>query len=448
MTAHILTEPVRRLLDSLDTGIHILDHTGHSSFYNQKMAAIEGLHPEDVTGRYIMDIFNFSSEADSRLLQALHHGRSTKAAQQTYFTYQGKAITTVNDTFPLYEHGCIIGAAETARDVTALKQASSRRRQRPFTFQDVIGTSPGITRAVETAQKAAATSSTVLIDGETGTGKEVFAQSIHYGSRRAPHPFISQNCSALPEQLVESLFFGTRRGAFTEAQDHPGLFEQAEGGTLFLDEIHTLPFHLQAKLLRVLQEKTIKRLGDTKEKPVDVRIIAAMNLDPQEALEQRQLRSDLYYRLRVVSLSIPPLRERKEDIPAFTSAFIEKYNDAFQMQVPGITGGAEELLYAGTFPGNVRELEHMIEGAMNINNGREPIEEAHLPVPGRRYSSTAPPAAPIMEQPLTVFLEDQEQQYVAQALERHSGNITHTAEALGLSRQSLQYRMKKHGLSG
>jgi arginine utilization regulatory protein len=330
-----------------------------------------------------------------------------------------------------------------------------RKGNTRYTFDSIIGNSPAIKEVIESTKRATRTSSYVLIVGETGTGKELFAQSIHNGSNRSSAPFISQNCAALPDNLIEGLLFGTKRGAFTGAIDHAGLFEQAEGGTLLLDEINSLNPNLQAKLLRVLQEKTIKRIGDTKDIPVDVRVIANINEDPIDAIANNHLRKDLYYRLGVVTVFIPPLRERKEDISLLAQRFIEKYNELFQMEVKGLDEEVIQSFFAYDWPGNVRELEHIIEAAMNILMDEEVIKYSHLPFHYRNKLQMKERIFPVSsvesfinESPdETVHLKDQmesfEKYYIEHVLKKNNGNISRTAKLLGLSRQSLQYRIKK-----
>lgn len=320
---------------------------------------------------------------------------------------------------------------------------------------------------IEHAKRATRTSSYVLIVGETGTGKELFAQSIHNGSSRSSGPFITQNCAALPDNLIESLLFGTQKGAFTGAADQPGLFEQAQGGTLLLDEINSLNPHLQAKLLRVLQEKRVRRLGSTKEIAVDVRVIANMNEDPVDAIAGGRMRKDLFYRLGIVTLFIPPLSERKEDIPTFVNHFIQKYNELFQMKVKAADEEVLALFKAYHWPGNVRELEHVIEAGMNMMMDEDDLSMHHLPYHFRFKHGEDRPKAQLQTNSLqqtaaadtfvytspeqtTDFqtqMERFEKQYIVHYLEKMDDNISQTAKLLGMSRQSLQYRMKKLHIS-
>jgi arginine utilization regulatory protein len=383
----------------------------------------------------------------------------TSNVKQTYFNNKGRKITTINNTFPIYGKSKIDGAVEIANDVTKLEKLMKENRNTKgapkYTFDSITGSSRPIQEVIVEAKRASRTSSYVLIVGETGTGKELFAQSIHNASNRITKPFISQNCAALPDNLIEGLLFGTKRGAFTGAVDHPGLFEQAEGGTLLLDEINSLNLTLQAKLLRVLQEKTIKRIGDTKDTPVDVRIIANMNEDPINAIANNHLRKDLYYRLGVVSIFIPPLRERKEDIPLLVQNFIEKYNELFQMNVKGLHKDVMKSFLEYEWIGNVRELEHIIEAAMNIIMDEEEIKYSHLPFQYRNKIQMKDRMIPVSSvdsyindsSDITIPLKDQmerfEKTYIEYILKNNQSNISRSAKLLGLSRQSLQYRMKK-----
>lgn len=455
-----LHEIYYQLLDSIDVGIHVVNTEGRSVIYNKKMSEIEDMEKEDVINKNILDIFLFQSEEESRLFQALRKGKITKNSKQTYFNFKGQEITTVNETFPLIFNNEILGAVEIAKDITKLEKLTRERaRDKPvakYTFDQIIGESETIKRVIHSAKKATRTNSSVLIAGETGTGKELFAQSIHNGSARSSKPFISQNCAALPNSLIEGILFGTTRGAFTGSIDHPGLFEQADGGTLMLDEINTLNLPLQAKLLRAIQEKTIRRIGDTKDRPIDVRIIATINKDPLEAIENNELREDLYYRLSVVSIIVPPLRQRKEDIPLLVNHFIEKYNQRFQLSVPSLNELVLDLFFQYDWPGNIRELEHIIEGSMNLINYDEEIDISHLPVHVRNkfplYETFNPAPSFLVKkegkqmESLQAYMAEAEKHYIEQALNKHRGNITQTAKALGLSRQSLQYRIKKYEL--
>lgn len=449
----------KRILDEVDVGVHAVDGSGKTIIYNKKMMQMESMDIQDVIHKNLLDVFRFKDNQSSTLVKALQEGKETKNVKQTYFNNKGREISTINNTIPIYNDGDIQGAVEIANDITKLERlmkGNMNGKGAPsFTFDSIIGESPAIREVIESAKRATRTSSYVLIVGETGTGKELFAQSIHNGSNRLSGPFISQNCAALPDNLIESLLFGTKRGAFTGAMDTPGLFEQANGGTLLLDEINSLNMNLQAKLLRVLQEKTIRRIGDTKDTPVDVRVIANINEDPIDAVANNHMRKDLYYRLGVVTVFIPPLRERKDDIPLLVGHFIQKYNKRFHMNVKGLHGEVQESFLEYDWFGNVRELEHVIEAAMNNMMDEELIRYIHLPYQYRNKMQLKERMIPIssvetfinrneeVAVPLKEQMELFEKSYIEHVLKKNDDNISRTAKLLGLSRQSLQYRMKK-----
>ncbi|QKY71705.1 sigma-54-dependent Fis family transcriptional regulator [Lentibacillus sp. CBA3610] len=450
----------QQLIDAVDIGIHVIDQNGDTVIYNKKMMEIESMGSDDVLDKNLLDVFKFSDNQSSTLVEAMTTGKTTKNAKQTYFNNKGKEITTINNSFPIIENGEITGAVEIAKDVTQLehviKENVLNKQNSNFTFDKIIGSSTPVQVVIDEAKRATRTSSSVMIAGETGTGKELFAQSIHNGSKRSSAPFISQNCAAIPDNLMESLLFGTKKGAFTGAVDRSGLFEQADGGTLLLDEINSLDPALQAKLLRVIQEKSIRRIGDIKDKKVNVRIITTINEDPVDAIADGQLRKDLFYRLSVVSLFVPPLRERKEDIDILTQHFIDKYNAIFEMDIKGINSQVKKLLRQHDWPGNVRELEHTIEAAMNLILDEDTITVNSLPAKLRKkYQQESDMAVQDLlnlngstseNQSLKDKMTAAEKLYIQQALAEHNHNVSHTAKILGISRQSLQYRMRKFGV--
>ncbi len=442
------------LLNELDIGIHIINEESKTIIYNRKMMEIESMEHSDVLYKSPLEVFAFEENKNSTLIEALKLGKTNKNIKQTYFNNKGQEITTLNNTFPIIENGKIKGAIEISTEISHFKQTMktnpSRKQNNKFTFDHIIGDSNAIQSVITEAKRVIRTSSSILLVGETGTGKELFAQSIHNESQRSTKPFISQNCAAIPDTLMESLLFGTNRGAFTGAIDKAGLFEEANGGTLLLDEINSLSPALQAKLLRAIQEKTIRRIGGTQEKEIDVRIIATINEDPLDAITHNRLREDLYYRLSVVTLCLPPLRERKEDIPDLVQHFIEKYNIQFGLGVTDLDVHVREFLYAYDWPGNVRELEHIIEGSMNLVEDENIITAFHLPTRFREQIKKEFNMQPSLtnnedDAPKTLkhTIETMEKNYINQILTEYQGNISQAAKFLGLSRQNLQYRIKK-----
>ncbi|MZQ85684.1 PAS domain S-box protein [Paenibacillus sp. 5J-6] len=457
-----------KMLNIIDVGVHLIDREGITIFYNDKMAETDGLKREQVVGKNFFELFPSLTNDTSTFMKVLQTGIELREKIQTYVSVTGKRITTINSTYPLLENGEIIGALEVAKDITSIvhlhdqildlrhqiyespskdKKITSTAR---YHFSDLIGSNEAFLQTISFAKKASRTSSPVLICGPTGTGKELVAQSIHNAGARRSRLFIAQNCAAVPNELMEGIMFGTARGAFTGAIDRAGLFEQANGGTLLLDELNSLDLVLQAKLLRVLQDGLVRRVGGTKEQQVDVRIITAMNIDPKEALDKGLLRSDLFYRLNVVNLTLPPLAERKEDIPILTNHFIDTFNDLFGMKITGIAPAAMQRLLDYHWPGNIRELSHAIESTYNMMELEcEIIEEAHLP------ASIAGNNALRMEQQveksmisrgLTDKVKQLEKEAIVNALTHHQYNITLTAQALGIKRQALQYKLNRYGI--
>ncbi len=463
----VVDELLQLILEEIDIGIHVVNHEGKTIVYNRKMMEIEMMNEEDVLHKNLLDVFTFQNNQSSTLLEALQKGKIRKNIKQSYFNNRGKEVTTINDTYPIMKDNKIVGAIEMVRDVTELKQSVQdgimQNRNTRYTFEQLIGESPSFKLIIDDAKRSARTSSSVLLIGETGTGKELFAQSIHNASHRSTKPFISQNCAALPETLIESILFGTKKGAFTGAIDKPGLFEEANGGTLLLDEINSLSPNLQAKLLRVLQDRKVRRIGDMTEKELDVRIIATINEDPIEAIANNHLRKDLYYRLSVVSLFLPPLRERKEDILLLANFFIQKYNRLFGHMVTNLDDHVAQFFLQHNWPGNIRELEHMIEGAMNLVENETTITSFHLPtrffneVSSMNSNLTKPQDTVQVNKPnienednhfnLKSTLLNKEKQHILTVLSEQSGNITKAAKILGISRQNLQYRIRKFNIS-
>ncbi|MBZ4660503.1 MAG: sigma-54-dependent Fis family transcriptional regulator [Desulfacinum sp.] len=332
------------------------------------------------------------------------------------------------------------------------QDAPARPREGPLYFGCLIGESSPMKRVYELIEKVSATSSNVLITGESGTGKELVAKAIHGQSARAKKPFVAVNCAGVPESLIESELFGYRRGAFTGAgADRKGLVEAAEGGTLFLDEIGELSPALQVKLLRVVQEKTIRMIGDTTDIPVDVRIISATNRDLEQMVIDGRFREDLYYRLNVIQLRLPPLRERREDIPLLADHFLAKFCREFGKDIRKISSYAMDILKSYDFPGNVRELENIIERGVALESSSIILPEsltlaAHKRGQRGRVESDGP-VLPPDGMDLDQYLADMEKSLLVQALERSGGVKQKAAEILGLSFRSFRYRLVKYGLS-
>jgi DNA-binding NtrC family response regulator len=325
---------------------------------------------------------------------------------------------------------------ETMREVILLR----RRLAALAPGTEMIGTGPAMQRVFELVQKVAPSNASVVIHGESGTGKEVVARAIHNLSPRKDKPFVALNCSAIPATLIESELFGYERGAFTGAdQRRLGNFELAHNGTLFLDEIGELPLELQAKFLRVLEERKIRRLGGRSEVEVDVRVLCATNRDLKQESQRGRFREDLYFRLHVFTVGLPPLKERREDIPLLVQHFVEKFNGETGKHVHGVAPGAMAVLQAYGWPGNIRELRNTVERAMILVDG-DVIGEEHLP-PDMQPSRSEAAALRI---PLGMTLDDVEKDYIVASLQRNGGNKARTAELLGISEKTLYNKLNRY----
>ena len=319
-----------------------------------------------------------------------------------------------------------------------------------YEFKNIVGRSPKMQEVLSIVERVAPTNSTVLLGGESGVGKDLIARAMHQHSRRASGPFVKINCTAIPENLLESELFGYEKGAFTGAtSSKPGKFELADKGTIFLDEIGDVPSATQVKLLRVLQEREFEHLGGTKTLKVDVRLVAATNRDLRAALEQGTFREDLYYRLNVVPISIPPLREHKEDIPYLVDHFIERFARESGKQISGITPAALKLLVDFHWPGNVRELENIIERASAFAEGATlDVNDIRLDLsPRLAGGDNGATGAAVTFPPEGMTLEQYEDDIIREALRRAGGNKSQAARLLGLSRNALRYRLSRMGMA-
>jgi len=354
------------------------------------------------------------------------------------------AFHYANKPFDLDE---VVLLVEKALETTQLRREVRTLRARqaqPYGPESIVGESPPIVAVRALLQKIGVSpASTVLLTGESGTGKDLAAKVIHYSSTRASRPFMNITCSALPETLLESELFGHERGAFTGAdRQKRGLLESADGGTVFLDEIGEMLPLLQAKLLRFLEEKSFKRVGGTADVKVDVRVIAATNRSLQEEVKKGRFREDLFYRLNVMAVPLPPLRDRADDVPRLLDHYIEIFNTEFRKKISGVTPGALKALQAYPWPGNVRELRNAVERAMLLTEGSELIE-AHFPV----LAAADAELSPAMGLPAGgINLEELEHSLVVQALERSGWNQTKAATLLGLNRDQIRYRIEKFKL--
>ncbi|MHB1406814.1 MAG: sigma-54 interaction domain-containing protein [Desulfitobacteriaceae bacterium] len=461
-----LAKVLSAVFESIHEGIIVTDNTGKIIFYNSELGKLEALEPLSVIGKHLTEVYDAVTFDTSEHLSVTQSGQPVLEKRKTYFTANGKEITIVASTFPVYDEGKVVAAYSVCRDITKFKELLAKTMQLQdqigqeqeyvgsngtrYSFDSMIFASSGMQNLINSAKKAAEADGSLLIFGETGTGKELLVQAIHNYSSRKDEPFVAINCAAIPETLLESILFGTVKGAFTGAVDGKGLFEQAGKGTLFLDELNSMSISLQAKLLRVLQEKSVRRVGGTAEIPVRCRVISSTNVDPWESINTGSLRKDLFYRLAVISLYIPPLREREEDIGALLTYFLHKFQRIYGGKEVRVSSELKEAFLHYSWPGNVRELEHVIESAVNMLDGGQSIRVEHLPpyLKTRFVSQDAALQGNIVqaEGTLAQILRDAEKQVLTEALRAHGGNITKAAESLGIARQNLQYRIRKLGI--
>ncbi|MBI5167842.1 MAG: sigma-54-dependent Fis family transcriptional regulator [candidate division NC10 bacterium] len=404
-----------------------------------KMPRMDGL-------RFLSGLREFDREIPVIMITAYPSTESAiEAMKQGAYDYLTKP-------FKIEEVKLVVAKALEALTLKRENVYLRRELQERHRFPGIIGSSPKMLALYELMEKVAGISSTVLITGESGTGKELVARAIHYNGPRADRPFVAINCGAIPEQLLESELFGHVKGSFTGAvSNKAGLFEVANGGTLFLDEVAETSPAIQVKLLRVLQDRVFRRVGGTEDIKVDVRLVAATNKDLKEAIQEGRFREDLYYRLNVIPLHLPSLRERREDIPALVLHFLKKYGEENHREGMGISPEAVETLERYPWPGNVRELENVIERAVALES-LDILTPNSLPEELRRAGAEAPEAQKMELPPEGVDLEDVvaslERDLILSALERASWVQTRAAQMLGINFRSFRYRLKKHGIDG
>ncbi|GAB7025477.1 sigma-54-dependent Fis family transcriptional regulator [Geotalea toluenoxydans] len=430
------------LLENMSDGLISINNNGIITEMNAKAGEILGCNPALAKGRHVEKIYN----ARNTLLQVLSEGTEYED-REIIIEKLGRKIYS-SATLLRDDAGGAIGAVAVFREMN--NRQPVRRptilQSHSYTFDNIIGASPAITAVKEWAKLAAASPSTVLVMGESGTGKELFAQAIHNASPRGDRQFIALNCAALPESLIESELFGYEEGTFTGARKggQAGKFEIADGGTLFLDEIGDMSANVQAKLLRVIQEKKVSRIGSANERPVDIRIIAATHKDLAEEVHGGRFRQDLYYRLNVLEINIPPLRERREDLPVITAHLIEKMAAKLGRDVPAVGNGFMEKVVAYGWPGNIRELENAIERAV-IRAGIGGLLTAELLEMQSAQAVKPEMPAPVVKE--IRALREVECDMIVDALAFYQGNIQKAAAKLGIGRNTLYRKMKEFGIS-
>lgn len=465
-------------------GITIINTEGTILFTVKFNPDIDRRLEQSIVGKKLFDVFTNINKSNSTLFECMEKEKIIETRGQLVKNLYSKDVITDNISYPIKYGGIVVGAIELSKLVgdrrnngevsknTTLINDSPIMNLKPksvnlgynatYFLSDIIYIDKKMQELVEYSEHIAKSNSPVFITGETGTGKELFAHGIHNASNRRGKPFIAQNCSAVPENLLESIFFGTSKGSFTGALNKVGLFEACNGGTLFLDELHSMPIYLQSKLLRVIESGAARRIGENIERKFDVRIIAATNNSNDEILKKKQIRHDLYYRLSVVKINIPPLRERVEDIKVLSDHFIKKYNKIFEKNITSISKEINNFIFTYKWPGNVRELENFIESAVlsaldeqsvieskNIRNlpnykhdrihktDVEEIKTEHEQITDNNDDINPE------DYDLKKIVDEKETEVIRDALKIAKGNKTKAAKIMGIPRQTLRYKMNK-----
>lgn len=453
-------EQILSIYNYLD-GIMVTDKYGYVEYYVTFRPDVNNLKEKDILRKHITEVYPTLNEETSSILRVLKTGKPISNEFQTLITYKGQSIRAINTTMPIKAHDEIIGAVDVSRYIDSpyqrqdisLSLKESVEKKNLYAVDDIVTNSRSMELIKERIPMIADTDSSVLIYGETGTGKELVAQSIHTASKRRNKKFVSQNCAAIPGNLLESILFGTTKGSYTGAENKPGLFEIASGGTLFLDEINSMEISVQPKILKAIEEKQVVRLGGYEPIKTDIKIVSAVNENPLQCIAENKLREDLFYRLSVVQLNIPPLRERINDLFYLVSHFINIYNTSMHCNLIGIDEEVETIFRGYNWPGNVRELKNVIEGAFNVASARF-IQKKDLPEYltrpfvleeiGQNALMTVP-AIPLKGISLEEALETYERELIEHAV-AISKNYVEAAKLLGITKQALNYKLRKYKL--
>jgi arginine utilization regulatory protein len=452
-----------------DVCVHVINSEGNTICYSKGCEKIEGLKRDNVINKTINELYSFDENGEnpqkSMQLQVLKTGETTKNNYVKYSTFANREIEVLSSTYPIFSEDkievkgaiCIfrdihdyVNMANTIKKLEtdlAIAKAVKKNNGTTFYFSDVIYSSEAMFECITIARKSAVSNVPIMITGPTGAGKEVIAQSIHNESTFSNGPFVALNCSAIPDNLLESTLFGTCKGAFTGASETTGLFEYAANGTLFLDEINSMDMSLQSKLLRALETKLIRKIGGNHEIPINTRIISATNQNPLEAIQEKKLRADIYYRLATILITIPDLKDRKEDIKDLTDSFISHHSHIFGKQIKELSNEALQVLTEHNWPGNIRELKHVIEQSICLADFNDTqIKIHHLP----KYICESYNKKSFIEKytndkdSLKGKLKSMEKEIVLEAYIKSYKNISKAARRLGVSRQTLQHKLKMY----
>lgn len=444
--------------------------------YQSRFDPRMGNHREEKRYRNLFELYPTLGRDNSSIAKTMSTGATVFQAVQEFADIYDRVYVTQNTTLPIFHEGQVVGVVELTKDLTTVghveakkKYLNSSARNQGFhtnqetlekiTFDHILTKNGEILSAIERAKTFAQNRNPTLVYGETGTGKELFSQAIINYAANPRQKIVIQNCAAVPESLIESILFGATKGSYTGAENRKGLFEEADGGFFFLDELNALPYHVQGKLLRVVQDGTFRPVGAGKEKKVDVKIVAAMNMDPMEAIEKKLLRKDLFYRLSGNMIYIPPLRERPEDIEYMIDHYVNYFNELYGKRVKGISHQLREFFLACGWEGNVRELKHVMEAMVSMTqeeilpfselpiylSGKNRLNENDHSIGGTGGNDDEQIVVDVGENhyDLRLAVEKVERELIQKVLARTQGNKTKAGEILGIPRQTLKYKMSK-----
>lgn len=461
---------LEKIIEAISDGVVLSDAEGRVVVYNHAQEKLEELKSSDMVGKHLWEAYSYDPDAPSEHRKVLQSGKKIENKYDAHAINNGIPKYVSYSTYPILKNGKAIGVFSISKNETKLhslleetielkRRFLSRDQETQesvedagngtrYTFSQIVGESETMQQLIKEAQKIAWLDNGILIVGETGTGKEVFAQSIHNHGKKSSDPFIGINCAAIPENLLEGILFGTVNGSYTGAVDRSGLFEEARGGSLFLDELNSMPVTMQTKLLRVLQERKVNRVGSSEFVPIKCRVICATNEDPLKLIREGKLRQDLYYRIGGLSLYIAPLRDRPEDIRCLAQFFINKYNHLMHYKIERLSDALESAFARYDWPGNVRELEHVIENLMVHSDEADHVLNAtHLPgylKQALMLESFEPSEPhPAKKELLNDQLNRIERGILLESLRRNHFNLSATSRELGIIRQSLIYKMKR-----
>lgn len=430
------------ILDCVADGVFTVNKNMVITYFNQAAERIIGIPRNKAVGGYCFDVLRSNiCETECPIRFSLETGKEIIDKRKNILRFDGKKIPiTISASILRDENGKMIGGVETFRDLSKI-EALEKEIYQKYTFEDIISKNHNILQIFNILPNISESESTVLIQGASGTGKELFARAIHNLSNRKDGPFIAINCGALPDTLLESELFGYKKGAFTDAKNNkPGRFELAKGGTIFLDEIDSMPLATQVKLLRVLQEKEFEPLGSTSPVKTNVRVISATKNDLYKLVHEEKFRDDLFYRLNVVKIELPPLAQRKDDIPLLIKHFIEKFNHHMQKTIYGVSDEVLKTLLNYSFEGNIRQLENIIEHAFVMCQSEE-IHLEHLPTEINSLEELDK-----KKSQSDIPLKESERLTILKVLKKHNWNTLYVAEELKIHRSTLWRKMKKYGL--